>query len=79
MNIDERLEKLTERHEALTATVELHDKRMADVEEKLRHRAVVAEQNEVRAGQMMDLFNRLGRIIQIHEQRIDTLGGRCPA
>jgi hypothetical protein len=28
---------------------------------------------------MMDLFNRLGRIIQIHEQRIDTLGGRCPA
>jgi hypothetical protein len=63
----------------MTATVELHDKRMADVEEKLRHRAVVAEQNEVRAGQMMDLFNRLGRIIQIHEQRIDTLGGRCPA
>jgi hypothetical protein len=59
--------------------LEAHDKAMAEIDEKLRRLAVIAEQNEVRSGQMMDMFNRMGRIIQIHEQRIDSLEGRRPA
>jgi hypothetical protein len=48
-------------------------------DEKLCQLAVIAEQNEIRAAQMMDTFNRMGRILQIHEQRIDSLEGRRPA
>jgi hypothetical protein len=59
--------------------LEQHDKAMAEINEKLRHLAIVAEQNEVRAGQMMDTFNRMGRLLQIHEQRIDSPEGRRPA
>ncbi len=52
---------------------------LADASEKIRHLAIVAEQNEPRAAQMMDTFNRMGHILQIHEQRIDSLEGRRPA
>ncbi|HLN08651.1 MAG TPA: hypothetical protein VK281_06810 [Xanthobacteraceae bacterium] len=66
---------------------------LADVGEKLRHIAIIAEQNEIRAAdheerlvaneeriaQFMETFNRMGRILQIHEQRIDGLEGRRPA
>ena len=69
------------------------ERNLEDVGEKLRHLAIIAEQNEIRAGaheerlaaneerlaQFMDTFNRLGRLIQIHEQRIDSLEGRRPA
>jgi hypothetical protein len=60
MTIDERLERLTERHEALTQTVELiaaaqlrTDERMAQLTE--------------RTSQLMDTMNRLGNIIIAHE------------
>ena len=55
------------------------ERNLAETGEKLRHLAIVAEQNEERAAQMMDTFNRMGRILQIHEQRIDGLEGRRPA
>jgi hypothetical protein len=59
MNIDERLERLADRHEALSHTVELL---LADGEktaEKIRILATVADQNEGRAAQMMDAINSL--------------------
>jgi methyl-accepting chemotaxis protein len=52
MTIDERLERLTERHEALTQSVEMHEKRFEEIGEKIRTLAVIAEQNEVRAGEV---------------------------
>ena len=52
---------------------------LAETGEKLRHLAVIAEQNEERAVEFKDTFNRMGRILQIHEQRIDALEGRRPA
>ena len=61
------------------AHLEAHDKAMPEIDEKLRRLAVIAGQNEVRAGQMMDMFNRVGRIIQTHEQPVDSLEGRRPA
>jgi hypothetical protein len=62
MTIDERLERLTERHEALTQTVELI--------------AAAQVRNDERMGQLMDTMNRLGNIIIAHEQPIEDLEDR---
>jgi hypothetical protein len=66
MTIDERLERLTERHEALTQTVELI------VSE---HRALIAENRERdrRMGEVMEAIARLLHVAEIHENRIDRL------
>lgn len=47
----------------------LIERYLGDARERLRHLAIIAEQNEERAAQMMDTFNRMGRILQIHGQR----------
>lgn len=59
--IDERLEKLTERHEALTQTVEL-----MTAENRERDR---------RMGEVMEGIARLLHIAEIHEHRIEDLEG----
>jgi hypothetical protein len=51
MTIDERLERLAERHEALTQSLELFQHGTG---EKIRALAAIAEQNEVRAAKIMD-------------------------
>lgn len=57
MTVDERLEMLTERHEALTETVEIM--------------AAMQRENEQRMAQMMDTINRLTNIAAAHEERLD--------
>ena len=59
MTIDERLERLTERHEALTQTVEV----------------MVAENKERdrRMGEVIEGIARLLHIAEIHEQPIERL------
>ena len=61
MNIDERLDRLTERHEALTQTVEL----------------ITADIRNLTAlmGQTDQFINQLAHIAAAHEQRIDRLEG----
>ncbi|MGA3235912.1 MAG: hypothetical protein ABSG03_06400 [Bryobacteraceae bacterium] len=61
LTIEERLEKLTERHEALTQTVEL----------------IVAEnqQRDRRMGEIMEGIARLLHVAEIREQRIERLEG----
>jgi hypothetical protein len=66
MTIDERLEALTE-------SVELLHLSQSDTNEKMRHLAVIAEQNEVRAGQMMEAIKRLAHIADVHDERIQRL------
>ncbi len=61
MTIDERLEKLVERHEALTQTVELIAREMQDM------KSSIDGLNEATA--------RLLHIAQIHEHRITGLEG----
>jgi hypothetical protein len=65
MNIDERLEKLAERHEALTQTVEIiaamqkeNDRRFAE-----------------RMGQVLEAITQLGHIAESHDHRLDNLEG----
>jgi len=62
MTIDERLE-------ALTQSVELLHLSQSDTSEKIRHLAVIAEQNEVRAGQMIQSIQRHDQMIQGSEAR----------
>jgi hypothetical protein len=62
MTIDERLDRLTERHEALTQTVELI--------------AVAQMKNDERMGQLMDTMNRLANIVISHEERVENLEKR---
>jgi hypothetical protein len=59
VSLDERLEKLTERHEALTQSVELM---AAENREKDR-----------RMGEIMEAIARLLHIAELHEQRLDRL------
>ena len=77
MTIDERLEKLAERHEALAQSVELLT---ADVRGlAAQHERFVAESRErdQRVGKMleqiMEGMARLLHIAEIHEQRIERL------
>src|ERR1022692_613422 len=67
MTIDERLEKLTERHEALTQAVDLlaamyqqNERRLAQV------LAAMYQQNERRLAQVLDAINRLANIAEAH-------------
>mgnify|MGYP003623187241 CR=1 FL=1 len=56
MTIDERLDRLTERHEALTQSVEL------------LARSALAE--DTKLSRLEDFMDRLVRIVEIHERRI---------
>lgn len=63
--IDERLDRLTERHEALTQTVELTAAMQRDNEERWNKRfAEIAES-----------IRGLARIAEIHEHRLSHLEG----
>jgi hypothetical protein len=66
MTIDERLE-------ALTQSLELwqHMQMDASKEYEERFRA-----NENRLAHLMDTMNRLGRILEIHDQQLDDHGNR---
>lgn len=75
MTIDERLEALTARHEALAQSLELMQLAQNDTGEKIKQLAVIAEQNEVRAGKMIDGIRSLTRGMDRHEKRIRDLEG----
>ena len=61
MNIDERLEKLAERHEALAQTVEILTRDIQDLKS-------IAEQDG-------ENIRALARIAEIHERRLTHLEG----
>jgi hypothetical protein len=61
-SIDERLERLVERHEALTQTVELM--------------ALENQKRDERLGQIMEGIARLLHVAEIHEQRLTDLEGK---
>ena len=65
MTIDERLDRLTERHEALTQTVELM------VHEQREWLA----KNQVLMTHVLESIDSLARIAHTHERRISDLEG----
>jgi chromosome segregation ATPase len=84
MTIDERLERLTDRHEALSQTLELltHDidalrdalrTEGKETGEKIRALAILAEQNEVRAERMRAATARSFEAIRDSLQRLERI------
>ena len=71
MTIDERLERLTERHEALTQTVAL----MA-AENRAGFERLGKVENSL--GQLARSLDTLARVVELHEHRIDTLESGAP-
>ena len=66
MNIDQRLDRLTERHEALTQTVEI----IAAMQKKNEE---AHQKNEVLLAHVMESIDSLARIAHAHERRITRL------
>jgi len=58
MTIDERLDRLVERHEALTLSVELHDKQIGELTTLV---------TDISHG-----IARLLHVVEAHEQRLDS-------
>ena len=71
MSIDERLDRLTERHEALTQTVEI----IAHMQQKNEG---LIEKTQVLLAQVVESIDSLARIAHGHEQRISGLEGNRP-
>ncbi len=76
MNIDERLEKLVERHEALTQSVELmaHENHERDgrMEKMIGHMDQIMSQMD----QVVAAIANLVHVAEIHERRLTDLEGR---
>jgi prefoldin subunit 5 len=68
MTIDERLEKLTERHEALTQTVELIAAMQRDLTRDVQSLRTATQQDG-------DNIRALARIAEIHERRLTDIEG----
>ena len=75
MTIEERLERLTERHEALTQTVELMAAENRAGFARLERVENVLERVENILARMAQSIDTLARIVELHEDRIDKLEG----
>ena len=75
MTLDERLERLTERHEALTQTVELMVAENRQAAEKMaaenKQLAMENKQRDRRLGEIMEGIASLLHVAEIHEHRLD--------
>jgi hypothetical protein len=80
MTIDERLEAIAQNLDLLTRIHLDNDReyreRFRQIEDLFQKNEERFQQNETRVGQLMDTMNRLGRIIEIHDQRLDDLEQR---
>ena len=65
MTLDERLERLTERHEALTQSVELI---VAENRQAAENMAAENKQRDRRLGEIMEGIASLLHVAEIHEQ-----------
>jgi len=75
MTLDERLERLAERHEALTQTVELMVAENRQAAEKMaaenKQMAMENRHRDRRLGEIMEGIASLLHVAEIHEQRLD--------
>ena len=68
MTLDERLERLTGRHEALTQSVELM---VVENRQAAENMAAENKQPDRRLGEIMEGIASLLHVAEIHEQRLD--------
>lgn len=84
-NFDERLNRLIERHEALTQSVELLAASLRETHDITRETAILARQNTESIKALVEVTNQdatairtLARIADAHEKRIADLEGGTP-
>jgi hypothetical protein len=70
MTIDERLDRLTARHEALTQSVEILVHSQKDF---LDRQEAINEKNQIVMAELMESVTSLARIAQAHERRISDI------
>lgn len=74
------MDRLTERHEALTQTVELLAAMQTENERRAAERSADLDkrfaESDRRLGQVLQAITRLGNIAEAHEQRLDHLEDR---
>ena len=75
-NIDQRLDRLTERHEALTQTVELIAAAQMKSDERLDRVTADIDKLTVLMAETGQFINQLAHIAAAHEQRLDHLEGQ---
>ncbi len=73
MTTDERLGRLTERHEALTQTVELLT---ADVRDVVAAQKAAQKENQQRFGELAAFIRQLSEIALRHDNRLDDRDAR---
>lgn len=73
MTVDERLEKLVERHEALAQSVELLVAENRQMAEENKRMAEENKKRDLRLADLMEAVTRLANVAEIHERRIDPL------
>jgi hypothetical protein len=73
MNIDERLEKLAERHEALTQTVELIAAMQRDNEARFDQISRDLQDLKIAAQQDGEHIRALVRVAELHHERLTRL------
>ena len=78
MNIDELLERLAERHEALRRAVECLGHLQQKNEEDQRQNEILLEKNQIRIAEIKQSVDSLARIAHARERRgSDLEGGRA--
>ena len=73
MTIDERLDKLTERHEALAQSLELLAHMHQETEVAMQKNQVLMEKNQILLAGVVESIDSLARIAHVHERRISDL------
>jgi hypothetical protein len=73
MTIDERLEKLSDRVDALTQSMELLSSLHKDLEQQT---AAGFAETRARFAETLVFINRLAHVAEAHEQRLDDIEGR---
>lgn len=73
MTIDERLERLADRHEALTQSVELLAIQGKETDRRISELSSEVSQTTKLVNKMAASIDTLGRIAEMHEHRLDSL------
>ncbi len=76
MNIDERLDRLAERHEALTGHVEILTADIGQLKERIDDLTANVETQRRTMDDLMVGFSTLADLARSHEHRIERLEGR---
>ena len=76
MTFDERLDQISQKHQALAETVQIIASMQLENEKAHRKNEVLLEKNQVLIAEIMESVNSLARIAHAHEHRITDLEDR---